>query len=283
MLLAVLSDIHGNLAALEAVLADLTRIPVNGYIAAGDYVGCPFADETLDRLRSLNPWIIKGNSDINLLRYAAGQAPPDWGTSQQFALNRWVYRNIIRQNLEYLEGLPEQQRVEIPGTAPIRVVHGSPRDPFEEIFPDRDPLMLDLALRQVPELTLVCGHTHLSWQRRQNGKLALNPGAVSGALNGDPRAQYALLCWKAGSWQVEHRAVTYDLARLRLDFEVSGLLEEGGALAKAFLLSNETGRNVGKSFLKYAYRLAAEAGHAGCEVVPDDIWERAAETFDWGL
>jgi len=104
---------------------------------------------------------------------------------------------------------------------------------------------------------------------------------VCGPLNGDVRAQYALLIWQGDRWRVEHQAVPYDLSQIRADFCESGLLEEGGAMVRSFLLSIETGQDIAKDFLSYAYGLAAEAGFKSCAVVPDDIWEHAAETFDW--
>jgi hypothetical protein len=104
---------------------------------------------------------------------------------------------------------------------------------------------------------------------------------VCGSLNGDVRAHYALLAWQDGHWQAEHQAVAYDLRRIRGAFRESGLLEEGGALARAFLLSIETGQNVAEDFVSYAYGLAAKAGIEDCDVVPDAIWEQAASTFDW--
>lgn len=281
MLLAVLSDIHGNLPALEAVLEALEAFAVDGFILAGDFVGGPQVNETLDWLRSLKIWGIKGNSDINLIQYDNGTAPQAWRHSKQFSLARWAHRNIHPSHLDYLKKLPEQLTVEMMGRTSIRVVHGSPRDPYESIFPDKNPESLKLALAQIPERTCVFGHTHIPWKQVCSGKMALNPGAVCGALNGDVRAQFALLMWENDHWQVEHRAVPYDHARSRRAFEESGLLEEAGALAKAFLLSNETGQNVGDFFLKYAYRLAAEAGYGDCQVVPDPIWDRASETFNW--
>ena len=164
----------------------------------------------------------------------------------------------------------------------MRIVHGSPRDPYESIFPDRDPGAFESALAQIPEALCVFGHTHIPWYKEWHGKQALNPGAVCGALNGDARAQFTLLTWDQDRWMAMLDAVSYDLSRSRRAFEDSGLLDEGGALAKAFLLSVETGQNVGEFFLSHAYRLAAEAGFVDCEVVPDLIWDQAAETFDWG-
>ena len=127
----------------------------------------------------------------------------------------------------------------------------------------------------------VCGHTHIPWKVVRHGRLALNPGAVCGPLNGETGAQYALLTWQDRHWQVDHRVVAYDLELIRAAFRESGLLDKGGALARAFLRSIETGQNVADWFLTYAYRLAADAGHGECEVVPDELWEHAAATFDW--
>jgi putative phosphoesterase len=282
MRLAVLADIHGNLPALEAVLEDMRRYEPDGILVAGDLVlGGPQPNEAVRRLRSASRWIIRGNGDSSLIRYAAGDAPPAWHTHLQFGILRWTHRTVDQDTLAFLKALPEQCVVEATGTALIRVVHGSPGHPSASIFPDRDPAALDLALAQVREPVLVCGHTHIPWQVEQNGRLALNPGAVSGPLDGTVGAQYALLTWQGDRWQARHRAVGYDLERLRAAMRETGSLEEGGALMRAFLLGMETGRNIGKDFLTHAYGLAARAGFAGCDAVPDEVWERAAATFDW--
>jgi putative phosphoesterase len=282
MRLAVLADIHGNLPALEAVLADMRRYDPDGLLVAGDLVlGGPQPNEAVRWLRSARAWIIRGNSDSDLIRYAAGDGPRAWHTHLQFGLLRWTYRAVDRDTLAFLQGLPEQCAVEVPGTAPIRLVHGSPGHPSASIFPDEEPATLDRALAQTREPVLVCGHTHIPWQVERDGRLALNPGAVSSPLNGTVGAQYALLTWQGDRWRVEHHAVGYDLGRLRTALRESGALEAGGALMQAFLLGTETGRNIGKDFLTHAYELAAGAGFEDCDAVPDGIWERAAATFDW--
>ena len=259
--LAALSDVHGNLPALEAVLADAHLRGIHGIIVAGDFSGGPEADETVRRLVSFRHWMVRGNSDINLLRYAEGLAPPEWRTSRQYALLRWGHQHNHRETLRLLRTLPEQRVIVIPGTAPIRVVHGSPRDPFQGLSPD-EPEALETALVQTDEPVLLCGHTHVPWLQERNGRLVLNPGAVCGPLNGDVRAQYALLTWDGGHWLAEHHAVAYDLSLISASFHDSGLLEQGGALARGFLLSIQTGRNVSLAFLNHAYALAAAAGTA---------------------
>ena len=282
MRLAVLSDIHGNLPALEAVLRDLERRDIDGIIVAGDFIGGPQPVETIRLLRARRTWMIRGNSDDNLLRLGNGLAPQAWHSSRQYALLRWARRHIDEDTFGLLQSLPQQRVVQVPARAAIRVVHGSPRDPYESIFPEREPATLDAALAQVDEPVFVCGHTHIPWKVDLPGRLALNPGAVCGPLNGKTGAQYALLTWQDGHWQADHRVVEYDLEQIRAAFRESGLLEHGGALARSFLRSIETGKNVADWFLSYAFDLAAKAGYRGHRVVPDEIWEQAATTFDWG-
>jgi len=300
MRLAVLADVHGNLPALEAALADLAKHDVEGIIVAGDHLtGGPYPMEAMRLLRSLDGWMIRGNTGNYLLAYDAGYAPNAWQGSSQWATMRWSYRQVDRETLDFLAALPEQTVIDLHGTAPIRVVHGSPRDPSEPLFPDRDPITMGTFRRagllssgrdpvelgevlvQVNERVLVCGHTHIPWTQEQGGQLAFNPGSVGSPINGDVRAQYALLAWRDDRWQVEHRAVSYDLDRTRAAFSQNGLLAEGGGFAQACLLSLETGQNVAGYLVSHAYTLAAEAGFEDSDVVPDDIWARAVATFNW--
>lgn len=278
---AVLADVHGNMPALEAVLADMRQHRVDGIVVAGDLTCGPHQIETTDLLRSLGSQMIQGNGENNLVRDDTGHAPDYWRTSRQWALHRWTYRNLDRATLDFIATLPEQLVISLPGTAAIRVVHGSPRDPAEGLCPDDDLAALELALAQIAEPVLVCGHTHIQWKWERDGRLAFNPGSVAGPLDGHVGAQYALLTWQDNRWQVGHRIVPYDLERIRTAFHACGLLAEGGALARYYLLSIETGQNAPEGFLSYAYRLAAEAGFENCVVVPDDIWDKAEATFNW--
>jgi hypothetical protein len=182
---------------------------------------------------------------------------------------------------QFIHSLPEQQVVILPGAAPIRVVHGSHRSPVEEIHPEQPGSALDAVLAETEEAVFICGHTHLPWAIWRDERLALNPGAVCGPLDGFVGARYALLDWDGSRWQAELRAIPYDIALVRRAFQESGLLSEGGALARAFLASIETGQNTGLFFLNYAYSLAAQAGQGDCQAVPDDIWDEAARTFAW--
>ncbi len=298
--LAILADIHANLPALEAVLADAQQYDIDGIIVAGDLIGGgPQPVQVVRLLRSLDSLIIRGNNENYFLAYDTGQAPDAWRTSYQWAALRWSYSRLDRETLDLFTALPEQRVVAPDGAAPIRVVHGSLHSTSGQLFPDHDPAQLHwfrkagllppdrepdrlgVALAQINEPVLVCGHTHISWKQEQDGWMVLNPGSVGAPINGDARAQYALLTWQDDRWQAQHRAVPYDLGHIRAAFRESGLLAAGSDFARACLLTIETGHNIVGYFVSHVYGLAAEAGYGDCDVVPDAIWERAVTTFDW--
>jgi predicted phosphodiesterase len=225
--------------------------------------------------------MILGNSDLGVLRYLNNQGPEAWRALKQFGLLRWNARNLTAENFRFLSGLPEQRVVGLPGTHPIRLVHGSPRDPFESICPENDISVLDLSLEMIAEPVMACGHTHEPWHLSRNGKLAVNPGAVTGPLNGEVGAQYAQLEWLEGAWQVKLKTIAYDLALIRNAFVETGLLDGAGPIGRCFLLSIETGRDVSLDFLTFAYKLAEQVGIRNGKTFSDEIWDLADRQYLW--
>jgi predicted phosphodiesterase len=297
--IAVLSDIHGNLPALEAVLRDVRRKGVDGIVVAGDYTGGPQPQETTDLLRTVGSWMIRGNTEDYCLDYHRGDAPAGWRESKQWAAMRWSFLRLSRETLDFIAALPEQRVVAVNGTAPIRVVHGSPRSSTEQLFPDRDPVTLQvfrgagllpwgteparlsLALAQIEEPVLVCGHSHIPWTQAQDGRLVVNAGSVGASNNGHWHAQYAMLSWRNGRWWAEHHFIAYSLDQIRAVYRDSGYLAGGGAFAQACLLGIERGQNIPGRFVSHVYEVAAETGFEGCGVVPDSMWGQAVATFNW--
>ncbi len=204
MRIAVLADIHGNLPALEAVLADVKRENVDGIIVAGDSTGGPDPVETFNQVRALNGWTIRGNSDDYFLTYDRGDAPEAWRVSDQWATMRWLYHRLDRETLDYMAALPHQRVVALDNLVPIRIVHGSPHSPTQHLVPDGDPntvrafrsarlplsgrnaISADQALAHTVETVLVCGHSHIPWSRVNEGRLVLNPGSVGARSTGTP-------------------------------------------------------------------------------------------------
>ncbi len=298
MRLAIVADVHGNLPALEAVLADAEQHKVDGILVAGDTVDGPYPLETLQTLRARHSWMIRGNREKYILAYDRGDAPAAWRSDDQWAGLRWIYRRLDREALDFIASLPDQSTYTSEGAAAIRVVHGAPQGVSALLLPKSPELLglfdqvgltdlryrhvtLDEAFAQAGEPVLICGHSHIAWQQSWDGRLVLNPGSVGQPLNGDRRAQYALLTWQGGCWQAEHRAIDYDLEQVRAAYQASGLLAKGGVFARASLLTTETARNVSGWLVAHVSRLAAQAGFEDWDTVPTAIWTQAEATFDW--
>jgi putative phosphoesterase len=279
MRLAILADIHGNIPALEAALKEIEEDVVDGFIVAGDMVAGPNSVEVINRLRELNAWMIRGNNEGYILRFASGEAPDWWYTARQWSFMHWNYRRMDDDTLDFIKALPEQRTINFAGTDPIRIVHGSPRNISELVYPEKDMSLLHIALGMTSEPVLIFGHTHLPWQERLDGRLALNPGSVCGTFMGKTGGSYAILSWEPDRWEVELRELHYDISLARKAFEDTGLFEEGGAVAKCWLHDLETGINTLPRFVEFAYNQAEEAGYPDLPFVPDEIWDRAYELF----
>jgi putative phosphoesterase len=279
MRLAILADIHGNIPALEAALKEIEKDVVDGFIVAGDMVAGPNPVEVINHLRELNASMIRGNNESYILRFASGEAPDWWRTAHQWSFMHWNYRRMDDDTLDFIKALPEQRTISFPGIDPIRIVHGSPRNISELIYPEKDMKPLETALEAVSESVLIFGHTHEPWQMRRNGRLALNPGAVCGTFMGKTGGSYAILSWENNRWEAELMELHYDISLTRKAFENTGLLKEGGAFAERWLYDLETGINTLPRFVEFAYKQAAEAGYSDSPFVPDEIWDEASELF----
>jgi predicted phosphodiesterase len=278
---AVLADVHGILPSLENVLADIQEESPDEVVVAGDFLGGPQSVEALTMLREAGCRLILGNGEANMLKMHWGTAPEVWWTRRQFDLARWIYRSLDDSIFQFLEILPEQLVVCPSGGEPVRIVHSTPGDMYELVFPYTEPEVLNRALRMIPEKVMVFAHNHLPDVIHRNGKLAVNPGSVSNNLNGDTRASYAMLTWDGVRWEAELRYMTYDLDQVRSVFEQTGFLEANRPLSRAFLESILTGENTGWGFIAYAFYLAEQAGHKNLEAVPDAVWLAAEETYPW--
>jgi putative phosphoesterase len=281
MLAAVLSDVHGNLPALNAVLSEIDPIHPDLIIVAGDLVGGPNLNETTLRLYQRGARMILGNMDLDLLSFVDGHFSEGKRLSRQWSFMRWNCEQASRETLEILRRLPGQMEIAFPDAPAVLVVHGSPRSPYESIFPDKDPQVLEWAAKNILQQVLICGHIHIPWQKRLHGKLVFNPGAVSSPLNGDIRAHYSLLRYEKEEWIVEHKATPYDTHELRNIYEQSGLLDAGGPLSRAFLFACETGFDIAGPFYEFALSLANRSELKPEEFFPDELWLRAENEFPW--
>ncbi|HVS28509.1 MAG TPA: metallophosphoesterase family protein [Solirubrobacteraceae bacterium] len=200
MALALLYDVHGNLAALEAVLADAAQRGVSRFLLGGDYaLFGPAPAETLRRLRELDASWIRGNGER--WSQTPADAPDDAVVQGAIEATRAA---LGERAVVELASLPAQLARD--GTL---YCHGSPLSDVRSFLPEPAPDEDEL-LRDVTEPRLVFGHTHLPFRRSSaNGIELVNPGSVGMPFDGDPRAAYAVLDERG---DVEHRRVAYDHA-----------------------------------------------------------------------
>jgi len=210
MRIALLSDIHANLAALDAVLADLP--PVDAILFAGDVVGYyAHPNEVCGRLRAIGARCVRGNHD----NYVTGQAEPNAERRAAYATD-WTRAQLTPDNLDWLAALPAELHFEAEGID-ILVRHASPWDEETYLYPDSDWLgEVMLGATQV----LVLGHTHHPMTVEAGEGLLINPGSVGQPRDWNPDAAYAVL--SLPSREVELRRVSYDVAAVQADLAAQG-------------------------------------------------------------
>lgn len=212
MRVALIGDIHANLPALEAVLADAHRRGVDAVWNCGDLTGYgPQPDEVISRLRRENAVSIAGNYDLKVLAAGRGERPKAKTREKRLAI-RWAWRHLSPSARGYLAGLAEEERFEVEGRR-ILLTHGSPAD-HEEYVDGRT------SLRRLAELAaiagadvVISGHSHRPSCREHCGVTFVNTGSVGRPDDGDPRAAYAILEVKPRLFRVTHHRVRYDIRR----------------------------------------------------------------------
>src|SRR3954470_22033279 len=216
--IAIFSDMHGNSAATEAILAAIDAAQPDATYNLGDLVGYGARpNETIALIRERGIPTIMGNYDdgVGFDRDDCGCAYKDPEEAERGQQSLFWTRNVTTpENKAYLRTLVPEIRFEAEGVR-FRLVHGSPRRMNEYLFEDRDQRSLERIAASAECDVLVFGHTHKPWAREIGGVLFINDGSVVKPKDGDPRAAWALLTVEAGKpVQVEIRRVSYDIASM---------------------------------------------------------------------
>lgn len=233
MKVAVLSDVHGNLPALEAVAADVLAWKPDVTIVNGDLVNRgPCSAECWAFVRAQPGWrLTSGNHEAYVLLWT----DPHWVQSalEAEALYRpswWTYAQL-NGTTPVLATLPQAVSLADPAGGELRASHASMRGDRDGIYLETEDA--ELAVQIAPAPRLFCtAHTHRPFVRALNGTLVVNSGSAGWTFDGDARASYARLTWQRGSWQAEIARVVYDRQRAARDFVESGYYEGGGPLVR---------------------------------------------------
>lgn len=249
--IAILADVHANLFALDAVIADIARHQVDEVIVAGDMVGRgPQGSAVVARIAELGWRSVKGNHEDYLLSFCRGDIPDPWRTLDEWAGSRWMAEELNDEAVAFIDALPFSLLATTDPT--LEVFHGSPRSHSEGIGAWTPDDRLREHFDAIEGSTLICAHTHRPLVRRFDDGLIVNVGSVGLPFNGDWRAQYAILDGHGPSREVTLRQVEYDREGFLQHYRSSGFLDEGDITARLLYREVQAARPFLVPFLKWA-------------------------------
>jgi putative phosphoesterase len=232
MRLAIFSDVHSNLTALDAVLADIEATGVDERFVLGDLVGyAPWPNEVIERLRAERIAAVMGNYDdgTGFDRDECGCAYVD---PIEKALGdhsfAWTKAHTTADNKAWLRSLAPEIRFEAGGHR-FLLVHGSPRRMNEYLYEDKPDATFARIAAGADADVIVCGHTHRPYDKTVEGNRFINVGSAGKPKDGDPRACWALIESSGGSVAVEFRRLAYDIEAVARATEAAELPDEFAA------------------------------------------------------
>lgn len=241
--IALLSDVHGNRPALQAVLSDIAATRISRIFCLGDLVGYgPDPNGVIDLLRERQIPSLLGNYDEGV-GWETGDCGCFYPDEQAKEIGKASYEftsaAVTPDRKAYLRSLPRELHVELADKR-IHLVHGSPRRINEYLLKDRDErTYLRLAGDETDDV-LAFGHTHDPWFRQFGGKLFVNVGSVGRPKDGDPRATYVILSLRLGDrpGTTAPEAIEVEIQRVEYDVEAvaQSILEVGLPATLADLL-----------------------------------------------
>jgi putative phosphoesterase len=226
---AVITDIHANLPALQAVLRRIDELDVDSLYCGGDLVGYgPHPNEVCALIAERAIPTIYGNYD-----HAIARDLEDCGCAYVTAHDRelgqrsvdWTLAHTDRASKDFMRALPFDLRFAV-GETPVHLVHGSPRKVNEYLFQDKPARLYERLAAAEEAAVLVFGHTHKPWMREHGGVLFVNCGSVGKPKDGDPRAAFAVLEAAADRVAARIERVDYDAGAVAREVAAAGLPAE---------------------------------------------------------
>jgi predicted phosphodiesterase len=279
MRIAVLADIHGNLPALAAVIAELERLQPDQVVLDGDLInGAPFNSAVIDLVRRQDWAVVRGNHEFYYLDFGTARATPGCEDPHRWGQLHWLVEQIQPEQGRYLGMLPDERILYLPGTQPICVAHGVPGQNRLGFHSETPAAEVAAALVGIAAQTVISAHTHVQVDRlieRALGSAGMsaeptadgepaqwhlvNPGSVGMPINGDARAQFALLeavpaHSVPGGWRATFYRVPYDRRPTLAAFAETGMSLAGGVMSKLFYWQLVTALPELIYFFRWAYK-----------------------------
>jgi putative phosphoesterase len=215
--IAVLSDVHGNLHALRAVIENAEKRGINSFLNTGDLIGYgPYPKEVIELLQSKNTVSVAGNVDLEVFQSITGEKK-----EKKIAME-FARKQVSKSYRTYLFSLPRCVRLEIAGKR-LFMTHGSPESIDEHLYADTPMKRLNEIAKEVKADVIITGHSHQQYVRELSGACFLNPGSVGRPYDNNPQAGYAVV--KLNPLSFELVRVNYDAAAAAQASRKKGLPE----------------------------------------------------------
>ena len=233
MRVAVLCDIHGNLPALDAVLAEAERERADAFVIGGDAAAGPLPAETIDRLIALDRpvHLVRGNADREIVEaYDRGETDVERLDAPAMRAAAFAAGRISRAQRDFLAAFAQTVALELDGVGPTLFCHGSPRSDTEIITRITPEARLREILDGVEQGVVVGGHTHQQFDRTVDRRRFVNAGSVGMPYEGAGAAYWALL-----GPDVELRRTVYDVDRALAQMRRGGFPDTDDMLQESLI------------------------------------------------
>lgn len=237
--IAVLSDIHGNLPALQAVMHDMTQFDVDQVVVAGDIINWgPFNREVMEIVLERRWTVIRGNNEYYMLDYATPRQPDSW---RGYTMPPWLHEHV-KPYESIIAGWPDTIQLRYRDAPPIRVFHGYPDYPWDTVHPLTPLETVCERFAQVQERYIITAHSHLWLDDDYDRWRIFNSGTVGAPLDGTEGATYMILDGNASGWKCRFRRVSYDVAPILQEFERQDFIGRIGNTGRLVIKEFQTGR-----------------------------------------
>jgi predicted phosphodiesterase len=257
MKLAVISDIHGNIIALRAALAEVERAGADKVLVLGDLFGARHVEDILNTLRGCGALVIRGNGEDYQLENDGAL----WERYDQFAELAAIRRALTPEHMRWIAALPCQISLQYGGVS-LRMTHGSPKADNENLL-SGEPAVLRRALRLCDETVILCGHAHRPMLKRFGRRYICNVGSVGD--NFDPNFTADVTFITIGG-----KDIAFDQRRVPYDFEAWRNIAGDLPYARLSLRGAELGKGLAGEGLWVEF--LAEATRRGGWPCPNDVW-----------
>ena len=276
MKIAVLSDIHGNYAALQTCLDYAFKQDIHTFFLLGDYVAeFPYPQRTMEMLYELQDkyecYFIRGNKEDYWLDCKYNPACIWKYGNHTVGAMKYTYENQTDRDLEFYKTLPICREVVFEGAAPIMLMHGSTERNNQKMLPE------DAKTKRIMEECtckyILCGHTHRQMTIEHGGKVLWNPGAVGVPKNSGGKTQFMILYQKGMEWVPEFISLDYEKEQILNELQECGLEQRAPYWTQITRHLLQTGEGSHADALTYAMSMDMdENGSSNWYQVPDKYW-----------